>query len=282
MKKIIKKHKNKNQYLLTPKGHWVRDFTRSAHSEDINNFIDEKEFPQLIKNELRIASMHLASIDREHVSAPNVLIVSDGYGFNEKKELLKKLPRNVTVIGTNRSLANWSKDLRMDYFVVNNPFKECMTYFPSINYFPKCIVSSRTNPDFIRRYRLNRGLLYQYSPVKDKVFGSANNSIYTVDDYRNPICAAIGLAYRWGVKKLMLFCCDDVFEGERPGAIQLENGLYMYPQHQIGHGLIDACLYWLKRQEFSKVKVGNCSQGLEYENAEYIKDNDIVKFFNGV
>lgn len=279
MKKIIKKHSNKNHYLLTPQGHWVRDFTRKVFPYDINNFISEKDLGQLAKNELAIKAMNVANIDKEIIRAPKIIIVSDGYKFEEKRILLKNIPRNVVIIGVNRSLVKWDEELRMDYFITNNPYSTCMTQFPDGDYIPKCIVSCRTFPDFVRRYRKNRGVVYKYVPTKCKRYGGINEAGYYIDDYRNPICAAIHLAYRWGVKKLMLFCCDDAFEGERPGAIKLPNSLYMYPQHEISHAFIAGGLYWLKHQEFHSVKVVNHSHGLEYKGIPYIKDEDIESYF---
>jgi hypothetical protein len=276
---IIKKHNNKNQYLLTKYGHWVRDFTKSIYPTDINNLISESEYDTLINNELKNSSLNIAAIDAEYIAAPNVVIVSDGYKFNEKKHLLKKFPRSVTIIGVNRSLANWSPDIRMDYYLVNNPFRECMSNFPNGNYLPKCIISCRTHSDFVRRYKANRGVLYRYSPVGGGSYGGVTEGIYNIDDYRNPICAAIGLAYRWRVGKLLLFCCEETFEGNRPGAVPVQENLYTYPQNNISHELIDGNLYWLKQQEFNPVKVGCFGEGTEYTNAPYISEESLEEFF---
>ena len=255
---------------MTPQGHWCRDFTRKVTPQDINTFIGEEDLRRFANNELAIKGMNVANIDREFVRAANMVIVSDGYKFEERKSLLKKLPKNTVVIGTNRSLVKWHPEVRMDYFVVNNPYEECMSYFPIGNYIPKCIVSSRTFPDFVRRYRAMRGVVFKYVATKNKRYGGISDAVYYVDDYRNPICAAIGLAYRWGVRKLMLLCCDDVFEGERPSAVKIHNGLYMYPQHETAHGFIEASLYWFKRQEFNVVQVVNASHGLEYQEVPTI------------
>lgn len=279
MKIIIKKHVNKNHYLLTPEGYWVRDFTKKVFPQDINNLITDQEFNIFAENELTIKTMNIANIDNEFIRKDKVVIVSDGHQFESKKHLLKKLPRDVVVIGTNRSLAKWSHDIRMDYFLINNPYKEAMSCLPNINYIPKCIVSCRTYPNFIKFYRKIKGVLFKYVPTKIKKYGSINESAYYVDDYRNPICASINLAYRWGVKKLMLFCCDDVFSGERQGSIKVKDDFYMYPQHKISHSFIDGCMYWLKRQEFNQVQVVDHSQGVEYQNAPYIKEDDIEGFF---
>jgi hypothetical protein len=276
---VIKKHKNKSQYILTPQGHWCRDFTKQVSPFDINSFVAKNDLRLFANNEIAIKAMNIANIDREFIRTPHVAIVSDGYKFEERKSLLKSLPRSTTIIGTNRSLVKWDTDLRMDYFVVNNPYKACMANFPAGDYLPRCIVSSRTSPDFVRRYRAARGVLYKYVPTKDKHYGGIHDAVYYIDDYRNPICAAIGLAYHWGVKKLMLFCCDDVFEGERPGATKLPNGLFMYPQHEISHGFMEGCLYWLQRQEYHPVKIVNYSQGPEYNGASYINEEGVKGFF---
>src|SRR5581483_5776715 len=96
-------------------------------------------------------------------------------------------------------------DLRMDYFIVNNPYPECMSYLPTNRPLPKCIVSSRTYPEFVRQYRQRKGAIYKYNPSRERKFGGVADSIYCVDDYRNPICAAVGLAYRFGAEKLLVF-----------------------------------------------------------------------------
>ncbi len=42
---MIKKHGNKNEYLLTENGLWVRNFTKTAPYEDINdNLITESDY----------------------------------------------------------------------------------------------------------------------------------------------------------------------------------------------------------------------------------------------
>ena len=77
----------------------------------------------------------------------------------------------------------------------------------------------------------------------------------------------------------MLFCCDSSFKDERPGAMKLENELWMYPQYEIAHGLIDGSLYWLKNQPYQDISIGNCSSGPKYDNASYISEGEIMSFF---
>lgn len=272
---IIKKHRNRNDYILTNQGLWVRNFTKAARPVDINSLTPKNDYELLISNQMQNSTINLANIDAEHIIAKNVIIVSDGYKFKEKLSLLSKLPLdNVVIIGTNRSLAKWS-DIRMDYYVVNNPYKECMSYLPD-NYFPRCICSVRTYPQFIKKY-LAKGNVYKYVPVGDDKFsGIIEPPRYYIDDYRNPICAALGLAYRWEVQRLLLFCCDDVFDGERPGAEKLSNGLWMYPQHYTSHELILGNLFWLAK---NNVVLGNYSSSPDYEHVPYITDDELLRFF---
>jgi hypothetical protein len=280
-KNVIKKHKNKNLYYLTDDRMWVRDFTKISVPRDINNLIPVSDYDVILSNEMKNATLNIASIDAETIYAPNVIIVSDGHKFEEKQLILKDIPqKNVTIIGVNRSLAKWARHTRLDWYLANNPYKECMSYLPSFNYYPRCIVSSRVNPNFVMKYRSRLGVIYRYIPVSDEGFSSHyfQQPLYHVDDYRNPICAAISIAFRWGAQRVLLFCCDDAFEGERPGAVQLENSLWMYPQHRISQGLIDGSLYWLANQEI-KVKIANHSSGPEYSNAPYITEDQIVDFF---
>ena len=74
----------------------------------------------------------------------------------------------------------------------------------------------------------------------------------------------------------MLFCCDEAFKDNRPGSIQMKNGLYQYPQQIMCQKIIDKQLFWLKK---AGIKVADCSNGIEYENAEYIDKRNILSFF---
>ena len=280
----IKKH-DANEYLLTEDGVWVRDLCKGhVRKTDINQLSDERDYPLFLRNEIANRAKELAILDRDSPHHTDIVIVSSGYGFAEKQEILAKLPRKeVTLIGVNRSLANWTLlgdnpiKRTLDWFLVNNPYPESLKYLPTKHrYFPKCIVSNRTHPSFTEKYE---GNLYTYSPVVEREYaGPAHDNQAQIDEYRNPICAAIGVAWLFNVRRLLLFCCDDSFEGERPGAEQLDNGLWSYPQQQMSQRIIDANLYWLKQQE---IEVADFSAGRKLENATYIqKEEDVLRFFD--
>ena len=278
------KKKYQNRYLLTEDNMWVRNPYGVGRPVDINNLSTEADRQLFIQNENYIIRRNkkITKIDSNPIRKENVVIVSDGYQFAEKHMALGKLPyKEVTIIGTNRSLVNWKLirgDIKraMDFFIVNNPYDECLKYIPTDHaYFPPCVMSSRTNIRFASKYPGK--LKYYYTPTKDESYaGFQTGSNYTIDDYRNPICAAMGLALRFGVKKLLLFCCDDSFNTERPAAIQLENGLHCYPQHLIPHNIMDALIYWMK---LGNVKVGYHCSGPKFKNAEYIESDNIQDFF---
>ena len=272
----IKKHSNNNKYLSTDSGIWVRDFCTSAKKyEDINFLIPQKDFSILLENELENKKTRYPNIDNENISMRNIVIVSDGYDFVNKQEILSELPDDVFIIGTNKSLKQWSLvgKKKMNYYVINNPYVDSMSFLPD-KYFPTCISSTRTYCEFLKEYQ---GTKYIYSPVSEEGYSGLNlDSSYKIDDYRNPICAAIGLAYRLNVKKLALFCCDASFEDERASAERLENGLWCYPQQKISHELIDANLYWLAAQN---VKICEHTNNYKFTNATYIKQDDIIDFF---
>lgn len=282
MRKIVKKHPNGNQYLLSEHGKWVRNFTLDGKIyHDLNNTIEHKDHFRFLENEISNASLRLSWIDTEKNYHPNIVIVSDGYDFNNRHQFLNSLPKDITIIGVNGALAKWNNLQRsLNYYVVNNPYEECMKYFPRrLKNFPKCIASVRTYHEFLKIYR---GTKYKYYPVNESNFTSigAKEVEWQIDDYRNPICAAIGLAYHFGVENLLLYCCDDSFADERASSEKLENGLYLYPQQAVANGIIDANLYWLGSQPYNQVNVGNYSSGPNLLNARNInKTEDILDFF---
>lgn len=284
----LKKHPNKNTYVLTESGIWVRDFTHPyAPYLDINNFIPPSDQKIMLRNELENRIRNMQHIDSEVWNHPKVVIVSDGWRFQEDQFALAGLPKDVVVIAVNGALAKWEmmsgeRKQRIHYYVVNNPYPECMKFFPKKNqYFTKCIASMRTDPEFVRQFA-KRGTMYRYLPTPSKNFsGMKSDAIYHIDDYRNPVCAAVSIAYRMGVRKLLLFGCDDSFEGYREGAIPLPRGGYTYPHQASARDVVDANLGWLKSQDDMDIEVRDCSRGLDYSNAPYIESDRIVDFFAG-
>jgi hypothetical protein len=281
MTERIKKTPDGNQYFLTKEGMWVRNLTlEQIPYIDLNKTIENKDTFMFLQNETKNNLEKYTWIDSEKFSFNNVVIVSDGYDFIKKQNILSKLPKDTTIIGVNGSLAKWNISERsLNWYVVNNPFDECIRYLPRRGrVLPKCIASCRTNHKFLSAYR---GSKSRYYPVNEKNYTSIGlkDVHWQVDDYRNPICAAISLAYQFGAEKILLFCCDDSFKTERQNSINLKNGLYEYPQQSIAHGIIDGLFYWLKNHPYYKTILCDHSSSQEYKHATYISEEDILPFF---
>jgi hypothetical protein len=283
LKRIKKDPFTLNEYIFAG-GMWVRNFTKFAvKSISINNLIKSHEYEILLRNETANDILVHAPISEEKINFSNLVIVSDGYDFAKRHKQLASLPEGIGVFAVNGALAKWSllegdRKKSINAYIVNNPFAECMNYLPKASkYYPPCIASSRTHIDFVKQYL---GNVYTYEPVMERNFGRDKKVAYYIDDYRNSICAAIGLAYRCGVRKLLLMCCDDSFEKPRPTAVQLSNGLWTYDHHKMIHEVIDANLYWLKSQKSVEVKIADYSSGEQYDNADYIStEEQMIDFF---
>ena len=281
----IKKTK-KNEYVYAS-GLWVRNFAKEGSLAVNHNRITSREDQAMLtSNEKQNERLSIANISDENVEFPKVVIISDGHNFEERHRLISKFPGDVSVIAVNGALKKWSMSDRskpeefrtLNVYLVNNPYPECMKYMPKkgCRYFPTCVASSRTYPGFLKQYQ---GNLYLYDPSPEAEFGFEKKNKYFLDDYRNPICAAICLAYRFSAKKVLLLCCDDAFEDQREAALQLENGLWTYPQQKLAEKIIDANLFWLKNSD-EDVAITNYSDGANYANAVYINsDEEAIQFF---
>ena len=269
-------HRNKNEYYYSGHGLWVRNFTKkNVVAIDINDLISSQDMTIMLNNENNNYNKMLQRIDTESFIHEKIVIISDGYNFKERHKILEKLPAEIAVIGVNEALSTWECNKKMDYYVVNNPYEECRQLLPKQQKtFPKCVASTRTLSDFVDIFP---GITFTYSPVPaTNYLGQKSEADYFIDDYRNAVCAAVGLSYKFGVKKLLLLCCDEVYDSYRPATEKLANHFWMYPQQKIAHDLVDGNLFWLKK---ANIKTGYCSDGPEYKNAGYIAEDSIAKFF---
>ena len=276
----IKSYSDGNQYVRTPQGMWVRNFTNThAKYKDLNRTYNKSDYFTFLKNEVQNSVQRFSWIEHENFIHENIVIVSDGFDFAKKQHLLEKIPKNVTLIGVLGSLSKWSIKRPLDYYLVNNPYPTCMKYFNRrMRNMPKCIASLKTDSNFLMNYR---GLVYKYLPVYEDEYKSkyVNEVNLQIDDYRNPICAALHFSFLFGASKVTLFCCDDSFSGERPGSEKLHNELYQYPQQQIAHDLIDAKMFWLNKVKYQEIEIFDHSSGAVYQNATYIESEEFEKLF---
>src|ERR1019366_4413894 len=98
----IKKHANKNEYLLTEAGIWVRNFHRLVVPYlDINKLTEESDYARILKNEIINGKTRHPWVDSEDLSHDEMVIVSDGYGFKEVHKILAKLNKRVAIMAVN-------------------------------------------------------------------------------------------------------------------------------------------------------------------------------------
>jgi hypothetical protein len=275
------KKADKNKYILSKDKVWVRDLCSKTQGDDMNNLC-YSENKLWIENEF--SNVKRTKLELPETKYENLIVCSDGLHWKEKQKIIGLLPNSlVKIIGTNGSLAKWDMvgdkaEIKrvMTYYVANNPYPECMGYLPKKhNYYPNIVSSTRTYPGFLEKYGRQ---IYFYKPSNDRNYSGHPNLVnLTLDDYRNPICAAISLSWKLGVKKLLLFCCDESFVDHRDGAVRMDNGFYQYPQQIMSQNIVDKQLYWLKQ---NGVEIFDHSSGIKYENAEYIHEDDILSFFS--
>ena len=276
-----KKYKN-NEYVLA-EDVWVRNPYGDAEPVDVNDLSND-ELDLFLRNETKnISAKDIKTDGMNDEPIENVVICSDGLLWDERQMVLAELPnKKVKVIGVNGSLAGWRMvgDLSdrkriMSFYLVNNPYRECSSYLPRRHrYYPNLIASTKTCPEFLANYQ-ERPIFYR--ATRDINYsGLPRDGCMVLDDYRNPVCAAVSFCVARRVKRLALLCCDEAFGEERPASVRMKNGLYQYPQQIKSQRIIDRQFHWLKAKG---VQLADCSSGEEYENATYIKPEELASFF---
>lgn len=282
MPKEIIKVKNKTNYLMADKGIWVRDFTSFGSNVDESNLFHKEEYGMIVENEVKNKSLNKPKFDFKSIKKENIIIVSSGFDFKEKHKLLNSVSKDTMIIGTNRVLREWSlvgEKLKpserrgINFYVINNPYNDCSNFLPLSNYYPRCISSIRTNHKFVKEYK--NDVLF-YAPQRQENFSVIEKGMERIDDYRNPICAAINLSWVFEAKKILLLFCDDSFIDNKQGSVKLENGMYCYEQQITAQKIIDSMCYWLRSKN---IKIGYNSCGKKMKNAEYINLESINDFF---
>lgn len=275
----IKTLKNKNQYIKTNSGIWVRNFLlKNVPYLDINNLISANEYKQILENEVANNSDRSPNINTEDFYHPNLIIVSDGFGFETIcKQVLNDLPSEVTIIGTNGVLKKWPLvDRDLDYYVANNPSADIMKDFPKKSITAKGIFSTRTYHEFVEEYD---NVKYFYTPVSSKNYsGLSNDYGIKIDDYRNPLAAAVRLAHIFKSEKICLLCCDDVLKEKRIEAEKMGD-FWVFPQQKAAHEVIDANIFWLNKNSRLDVSVIYNSCAMPFVNAKFCEQDKIKEFF---
>jgi hypothetical protein len=275
---VIKSHKNKNEYFFTDDKIWVRNFAKTnVKPSDINNFYSEEEIQMLLNNEVKNNEIQTLDLMSEIKDFKKVLIISDGYGFKDASTWLDQIPNDVKIIANYGACRFWNSKRLPNYMLVTNPFDDALVYLPE-KIFPMLIASSRTNPNFLRRYA---NTIIKYFPTPDENYEShsSHNNPMRIDEYRNSIAASVSVAFKMNCEKLLIAYPVNAYEKQRPATEKIEeNELYYYPQQKISCNIIDANLFWYK---LGKPNANICYSGIKnsLKFANYIETNMIRNFY---
>lgn len=282
---MIKKHKNKNDYLIN-EGTFIRDLTKpNVVPIDINDLYQNKDYQTILTNEQTNLARRYVILDKETIRINKVVIISDGYGFEETHRELYKLPKDVTILAVNGALKNWKlvgkncpedQKKAINYYIANNPYDECQWFLPrNHSYYPRCIASARCNHEFLSKYQSE--IKYIYNSTPDQNYSGINSIGFNkFDDYRNPICAALSLSYFFGALKIAILCHDETYKDFRDGMIKTATENFCYPQQIKSKLFIEGMCYWLSK---AGIKLACNSKSLFLNNTEYIENETLVNFF---
>ena len=274
----IKIHKNKNEYFLTDDKIWVRNFAKNnAKPIDINNFYSESEIKTLLDNEIKNQELQTFDFSSELKESKKILIISDGYGFENAAEWLNNIPNDVKIIANYGACRYWDSKRLPNYMIMNNPFEDALIYLPE-KVFPVLLASSRVNNNFVKRY-INAIIKYYPTPDINYESPSSHNNAVHIDEYRSSIAASISIAYKMKCEKLCIAYPINAYEKERPGTEKIEDTeMFFYPQQKIARNIIDANIFWYK---FAKNKSNICYTGIKnsLQFANYIEPDMIRKIY---
>lgn len=270
---IVKRHSNRNEYLQA-ENYWIRNFNApDVTPKDINNFFDEYEIAQILNNEIQNTKFSLQMISQDMTQLENLIVISDGYGFRSHN-LLKSLRSNVGILVLNHAMRFWESPIFPNFMLINNSTEQAMSCMP-LGSMPQLIASRRTWTPFLRKYENN---IYTYDPTPDENYQSvaSKDSSSFLDEYRNPVCAAISFANFLKIKNLFLCFCSYAYSENRPGTTKIGENAYQYPQQTLADKLIDANLFWYK---FGNKNRQIFHTGLEnsYLFSRYLKFEDFIK-----
>src|SRR5574343_273611 len=169
----VKKHTTNNEYIRVGNT-YIRNFTKqNLIPPQLTHMFEKEDYGLILKNtEL---NKNYPKISDEKVYFKNIVIISDGFSFNERHKLLGNLPKDVAIFAVNEVLKKWTlvtgyEGRLINAYIINNPYAESLTYLPKKHskYYPTCIASIRTNYTFLKKYL---GQIYTYIPTPEDKFG---------------------------------------------------------------------------------------------------------------
>jgi hypothetical protein len=239
----VKKHLNRNEYIQID-SYWIRNFNAPDVTPiDINNLFGEDEIKNILANEMQNTKYVSQIIANDLTNIDSLIIVSDGFGFPDHSKI-KDLKDNCGIMVLNHAMRFWESPVFPNFMLMNNSTEVALSCMP-LNSMPQLIASRRTFSPFIKKYDNN---IYLYDPTPDENYQSiaSKDSSVFLDEYRNPVCAAISFANFLNIRNIYLCFCSSAYSENRAGTIKIAENAYQYPQQQLADRFIDGNIFWYK------------------------------------
>ena len=213
-----------------------------------------------------------ASILKNCGRKSGAIIFSSGLWYKDFVSWIIPPPKNFTLIGCNRVL---DEIKCKSFYMANNPYKDVCSFLPfkkAVNQNITGIFASRTYPDFINNFR---GQKFFYVPPNNKHCRThlLGDNAPVLEDFQTIIVSAIHFAAWAGFNPIVLCSCDNAFEENRPGSIDIGDGRHIYPQHLKTYALIKGCIFWLQKHG---IQVYNSSAGIDIKGCSYKRIDQII------
>lgn len=272
----IKTTKDRNQYSLT-NNIWVRNFTRDDTKPiDINDLYEDEEIQTCIENEIKNSKLIVPNISTENFEIDSVVIISNGFEFRENhKNIIESIDTfdNKQVFCVNKTILLWNANKYPNFYLTNS-----FTKPTGMNFYPRLICSQRMDYNFLKSYRNNK---FVYSPTPNYKFSSPNSidETFFIDDYRNPICAALHCAYKFKAERIFLAFCSEGYSDKKEGMVDAGEGVCMYPQQKMANDIINHMIFWY-RYSNPNTKIFYTGLKNSFSFAKYLKVNDFIEAVN--
>jgi hypothetical protein len=232
---------NNNEYLcLDNNGSmYIRNFCTALAPVDIDNYFEESELKEYNQNIIQNKDLLGSSLNLDRYKYHDSVTVLG----SAKKDA--KLKPGSLVIGINESLREYSEFIQI--YMSSSPYPKILDFCEGIKAWPEGVFSFRTNPSFVRFWK---GIKHGFNTPKTL----KGNSLLTfsrynthLEDHRSILLSALHLVYLLGIREIFLVGCENYLEEERPGAIYIKDGMWMFPQQMMDTSILAAASYWLSK-----------------------------------
>jgi len=268
-KDVIKKCRNEYLSIDYEGAIYIRNFCTLFTHVDIDEYFFSDQLFAYNSNAYANKKLLISNINiRKYQHYSSAIIICSSKKTNED------VFDNNLCIGVNESLKYYAE--KMHIYACNNPLANINQCFPNknIDSWPEGLFAYRVNPSFIKMYKGNiTGYNVPKNINRSGLCNVNNHNIY-LEDHRSIILTVFNLLYCIGIRNIILVNFENYIEEERPGAVYIKEGVYMYPQQIIDLSIINAGAYWLNKNDVNVFTTNKCIDFAS--NIKYIEDSKII------